>query len=40
MLVRFAQTFTLEDEHEFSLGNISHLDTIVTVVNAANFLQD
>jgi G3E family GTPase len=40
MLVRFVQTFTFEDDHGFSLGNISRLDTIVTVVNAANFLQD
>ena len=35
-----AQTFTFEDEHGVSLGDISRLDTMVTVVDAANFLKD
>lgn len=35
-----AQTFTFEDEHGVSLGNISRLDTMVTVVDAARFLPD
>ena len=35
-----AQTFTFEDEHGVSLGNISRLDTMVTVVDAASFLLD
>ena len=35
-----AQTFTFEDECGVSLGDISRLDTMVTVVDAANFLKD
>jgi G3E family GTPase len=35
-----AQTFTFEDENGVSLGDISRLDTMVTVVDAANFLKD
>ena len=35
-----AQTFTFEDEYGVSLGKISRLDTMVTVVDAASFLQD
>ena len=35
-----AQTFTFEDEHGVSLGDIARLDTMVTVVDAANFLKD
>ena len=35
-----AQTFTFEDEDGVSLGNISRLDTMVTVVDAAAFLKD
>ena len=35
-----AQTFTFEDEHGVSLGDISRLDTMVTVVDAASFLKD
>ena len=35
-----AQTFTFEDENGVSLGNISRLDTMVTVVDAASFLLD
>ncbi len=35
-----AQTFTFEDEYGVSLGKISRLDTMVTVVDAAIFLQD
>ena len=35
-----AQTFTFEDEHGVSLGNISRIDTMVTVVDAASFLHD
>ena len=35
-----AQTFTFEDEYGVSLGKISRLDTMVTVVDAATFLQD
>lgn len=35
-----AQTFTFEDEHGVSLGDISRLDTMVTVVDAASFLED
>ena len=34
-----AQTFTFEDEAGVSLSNISRLDTLVTVVDAASFLQ-
>ncbi len=35
-----AQTFTFEDENGVSLGHISRLDTMVTVVDAASFLRD
>ena len=35
-----AQTFTFEDEQGVSLGDIARLDTMVTVVDAANFLKD
>jgi len=35
-----AQTFTFEDENGVSLGQVSQLDTMVTVVDAANFLKD
>lgn len=35
-----AQTFTFEDENGVSLSQISRLDTMVTVVDAANFLYD
>ncbi len=34
-----AQTFTFEDEDGVSLSHVSRLDTMVTVVDAANFLQ-
>lgn len=35
-----AQTFTFEDEEGISLGQLARLDTMVTVVDAANFLGD
>ena len=35
-----AETFTFEDEEGVSLSDVSRLDTMVTVVDAANFLQD
>ncbi len=35
-----AQTFTFEDENGVSLSQVSRLDTMITVVDAANFLQD
>ena len=35
-----AQTFTFEDEDGVSLSQVSRLDTMVTVVDAANFLKD
>lgn len=35
-----AQTFTFEDEEGVSLARLSRLDTMVTVVDAANFLRD
>ena len=35
-----AQTFTFEDENGVSLGRIARLDTMVTVVDAAQFLRD
>ena len=38
--VPVAQTFTFEDENGVSLGHVSRLDTMVTVVDAANFLRD
>jgi len=38
--VPVAQTFTFEDENGVSLGQVSRLDTMVTVVDSANFLWD
>jgi G3E family GTPase len=35
-----AETFTFEDEDGKSLSHIAHLDTMVTVVDAVNFLND
>ena len=35
-----AQTFTFEDEEGVSLSHISRLDTMVTVVDAYNFIRD
>ena len=35
-----AQTFTFEDEDGKSLAHVSRLDTMVTVVDAANFFKD
>lgn len=35
-----AQTFTFEDENGVSLSQVSRLDTMITVVDAANFLRD
>ena len=35
-----AETFTFADEDGFSLSDVSKLDTMVTVVDAANFLKD
>ena len=35
-----AQTFTFEDEDGVSLSDVSRLDTMVTVVDAASFLKD
>ena len=35
-----AETFTFEDEDGESLASVSDLDTMVTVVDAANFLKD
>lgn len=35
-----AETFTFEDEHGVSLSQVAKLDTMVTVVDAFNFLQD
>lgn len=35
-----AETFTFEDENGDSLGDISYIDTMVTVVDAVNFLND
>ena len=35
-----AETFTFEDENGISLGDIARLDTMVTVVDAANFRKD
>lgn len=35
-----AETFTFEDENGKSLSEVSKLDTMVTVVDAVNFLQD
>ncbi|MEM9315720.1 MAG: GTP-binding protein, partial [Pseudomonadota bacterium] len=35
-----AETFTFADEHGVSLSQVARLDTMVTVVDAANFLKD
>lgn len=35
-----AETFTFEDENGVTLSNIARLDTLVTVVDGANFLTD
>ncbi|MFT6904824.1 MAG: G3E family GTPase [Oleiphilaceae bacterium] len=35
-----AETFTFEDENGVSLGDVAKLDTMVTVVDALNFLND
>ena len=35
-----AETFTFEDESGQSLGDIANIDTMVTVVDAPNFLRD
>ncbi|MCA1962486.1 MAG: zinc metallochaperone GTPase ZigA [Prosthecobacter sp.] len=35
-----AETFTFEDEHGRRLNDIARLDTMVTVVDARNFLED
>ncbi len=35
-----AETFTFADEDGTSLSDVAHLDTMVTVVDAANFLTD
>ncbi|NOK64400.1 MAG: GTP-binding protein [Chloroflexi bacterium AL-N1] len=35
-----AETFTFEDDQGQSLGDIARLDTMVTIVDAFNFLQD
>lgn len=35
-----AETFTFEDESGFRLGDLARLDTMVTVVDAAHFLED
>ncbi len=35
-----AETFTFEDEHGQSLGQFARLDTLVTVVDGVNFLDD
>ncbi len=35
-----AETFTFEDEKGISLSNAANLDTMVTVVDAVNFVQD
>ena len=35
-----AQTFTFEDENGVSLSQVSRLDTMVTIVDAASFLRD
>ncbi|ALO45396.1 zinc metallochaperone GTPase ZigA [Pseudohongiella spirulinae] len=35
-----AETFTFADEHGKSLSQVARLDTMVTVVDAANFLND
>ena len=35
-----AETFTFEDENGVSLSDVSKLDTMVTVVDAVNFIKD
>lgn len=35
-----AETFTFADENDVSLSDVAQLDTMVTVVDAANFLRD
>jgi G3E family GTPase len=35
-----AETFTFEDEDGVSLGDLAHLDTMVTVVDAGAFFND
>jgi len=35
-----AQTFTFRDEAEMSLSDVAELDTMVTIVDALNFLED
>ncbi len=35
-----AETFTFDDEHGVSLSEVARLDTMVTVVDAVNFLRD
>ena len=35
-----AETFTFADEHGVSLSDVARLDTMVTVVDAVNFLKD
>ncbi|MEM9444703.1 MAG: zinc metallochaperone GTPase ZigA [Verrucomicrobiota bacterium] len=35
-----AETFTFRDEHGHSLGDIAGIDTMVTVVDALNFMRD
>jgi G3E family GTPase len=35
-----AETFTFADENDVSLSDVASLDTMVTVVDAVNFLQD
>ena len=35
-----AETFTFEDENGQSLGDVAEIDTMVTVVDAPNFLKD
>jgi G3E family GTPase len=35
-----AETFTFEDESGQTLGQIAYLDTLVTVIDAGNFLRD
>ncbi|MFM9745672.1 GTP-binding protein, partial [Streptomyces brasiliscabiei] len=35
-----AETFTFADENHISLSDVARLDTMVTVVDAVNFLKD
>ena len=35
-----AETFTFEDEHGESLSRVAQLDTMVTVIDAGNFMKD